>query len=320
MDTYRFCEGLAIKMKILVTGGTGMVGSAFKNLQNNHDMVLVGTADYDLRRDSDCVCMIEDHQPDGVIHLAAKVGGVKGNSDYVADFFRENILINTNLLNAAKNQRINKVVSLLSTCIYPDNPTYPLTEDQIHSGEPHPSNFGYAYAKRMLEVQSRAIRQQYGLNYVTAVPNNLYGMNDNFNLNNGHVIPAVVRKVHNSILDGKPPRFWGTGSAIREFTYADDIAKALVWMLESYDSPVPLNIGNTDQISIYNLVLKIQNIMGAKQSSIWDDTMPAGQYKKPSSNKRFMRLNPGFEYTDLDTGLTKMIEWYEKEYPNVRGF
>ena len=91
-------------------------------------------------------------------------------------------------------------------------------------------------------------------------------------------------------------------------------------MLESYDSPVPLNIGNTDQISIYNLVLKIQNIMGAKQSSIWDDTMPAGQYKKPSSNKRFMRLNPGFEYTDLDTGLTKMIEWYEKEYPNVRGF
>ena len=312
--------GLVVTMKILVTGGTGMVGSAFKKLRKNHEMILVGTADYDLRRASDCKSMIAENQPDGIVHLAAKVGGVKGNSDYVADFFHENILINANLLNAAKDQRIQKVVSLLSTCVYPDNPTYPLTEDQIHSGEPHQSNFGYAYAKRMLEVQSRAIRQQYGLNYVTAVPNNLYGINDNFDLINGHVIPAIVRKVHNSILDGKPPRFWGTGSAVREFTYADDIAKALVWMLESYNSPIPLNIGNTNQISIYDLVLKIQNIMGARQSSVWDDTMPSGQYKKPSSNERLLRLNPDFKYTDLDTGLTKMIGWYEKEYPNVRGF
>ena len=121
--------------------------------------------------------MFEDVKPEAVIHLAAKVGGVKGNTDYIADFFFDNILINTNVLQVASAFKVPKVVSLLSTCVYPDKVTYPLTEDQVHNGEPHYSNFGYAYAKRMLDVYSRAIRQQYGLNYVTAVPNNLYGLN-----------------------------------------------------------------------------------------------------------------------------------------------
>lgn len=306
-------------MKILITGGTGMVGSAFKSVQTDHQLVLVGSDDYDLRLASDCRCMIADNKPDGIIHLAAKVGGVKGNTDFVADFFHENILINSNVLNEAKNHRVKKVVSLLSTCIYPAKPHYPLTEGQIHGGEPHSSNFGYAYAKRMLEVHSRAIRQQYKLNYVTAVPNNIYGKNDNFDLHNGHVIPAIIRKIYESKQTGKVPRFWGSGRAVREFTYSDDIAKALLWMLENYDSPLPLNIGNTCEISIYDLVLKIQNIMGAATSSIWDDQMPEGQFKKPSSNARFLTQNQDFIYTDFDRGLSKTIDWYTKEYPNVRG-
>ena len=306
-------------MKILITGGTGMVGSAFKGVQTSHELVLVGSDDYDLRRGSDCRCMIADNQPDAIIHLAAKVGGVKGNTDYVADFFHENILINANLLNAAKNQNVKKVVSLLSTCIYPDDPVYPLTEDQIHSGEPHQSNFGYAYAKRMLEVHSRAIRQQYGFNYVTAVPNNLYGENDNFDLKNGHVIPAIIRKVHEAQISGQTPRFWGLGRPRREFTYSRDIAQALLWMIDHYDDPDPLNIGNCNDISIMELVLKIQQTMKAKQSSKWDDSMPEGQFKKPSSNARFLNLNPGFEYTPLDEGLQKTIKWFLQEYPNVRG-
>ena len=159
------------------------------------------------------------------------------------------------MLDAAKNQNINKVVSLLSTCIYPDSPTYPLTEDQIHNGEPHQSNFGYAYAKRMLEVHSRAIRQQYGLNYVTAVPNNLYGENDNFDLNSGHVIPAIIRKVYEAKQNGNQAKFWGTGRPMREFTYSRDIAKILLWMVENYSSPIPLNIGSPADISIYNCLL-----------------------------------------------------------------
>ena len=238
---------------------------------------------------------------------------------YVADFFRDNVLINTNLLDAAKNQGIKKVVSLLSTCVYPDTVTYPLTEDQIHNGEPHLSNFGYAYAKRMLEVHSRAIRQQYGLNYVTAVPNNLYGENDNFDLDNGHVIPAIVRKVFEANNNEDIPKFWGTGRPKREFTYAFDIAKILLWMVENYESPEPLNIGNPGDISIFDLVVKIQRLLNTRIASQWDVEMPEGQYKKPSSNLRFKKLNPDFVYTSLDTGLKNTIDWFLKEYPNVRG-
>ena len=161
-------------MRVLITGGSGMVGHAFKNVETEHRLVLVGSADYNLVNSHDVKSMFEKVQPDAVIHLAARVGGVKGNHDFVADFFYENTMINVNLLNCAKNAGVKKVVSLLSTCVYPDKVTYPLTEDQVHSGEPHFSNFGYAYAKRMLDVHSRAIRRQYGLKYVTAVPNNLY--------------------------------------------------------------------------------------------------------------------------------------------------
>ncbi len=296
-----------------------MVGSSFKNIQTDHELILVGSSDYDLRWASDCRCMIADHNPEAIIHLAAKVGGVKGNTDYVADFFRDNVLINTNLLDAAKNQGIKKVVSLLSTCVYPDTVTYPLTEDQIHNGEPHLSNFGYAYAKRMLEVHSRAIRQQYGLNYVTAVPNNLYGENDNFDLDNGHVIPAIVRKVFEANNNEDIPKFWGTGRPKREFTYAFDIAKILLWMVENYESPEPLNIGNPGDISIFDLVVKIQRLLNTRIASQWDVEMPEGQYKKPSSNLRFKKLNPDFVYTSLDTGLKNTIDWFLKEYPNVRG-
>ena len=169
-------------MKVLITGGSGLVGSSFKNIDTNNQLILVGSSDADLKNRKETENLIAKNQPDAIIHLAAKVGGVKGNSDFVADFFHENVLINTNVLNSARQFRVPKVVSLLSTCIYPDNPTYPLSEDQIHNGEPHPSNFGYAYAKRMLEIHSRAIRLQYGLNYITAVPNNIYGIKDNFDL------------------------------------------------------------------------------------------------------------------------------------------
>ncbi len=306
-------------MKILVTGGTGMVGSAFRNLDTKHDLILLGSKDCDLRNRSETKRMIMHFRPNSIIHLAAKVGGVKGNSDYVADFFHDNIIMNANLLDMAKTFKIPKVVSLLSTCIYPDTVTYPLTEDQIHNGEPHHSNFGYAYAKRMLEVHSRAIRQQYGLNYITAVPNNLYGKNDNFDLHNGHVIPAIIRKVFEAKNNGNVPKFWGTGRPKREFTYAQDIAKILLWMVENYDLPEPLNIGNPGDTSIFDLVVKIQTLLDANIESRWDDRMPEGQYKKPSSNLRFEQLNPEFKYTSLDYGLSATVEWFINTYPNIRG-
>ena len=161
--------------KILVTGGTGMVGKGFHELDTNYEFVFVGSSDYNLLSMIETEFMLKDIEPDAVIHLAARVGGVKSNSEYIADFYRDNILMNTNLLDASRRYGIKKIVSLLSTCVYPDDADYPLTPEQFHDGRPHKSNFGYAYAKRMVDVMSRAYRQQYGCNFITAIPNNLYG-------------------------------------------------------------------------------------------------------------------------------------------------
>ena len=148
--------------KVLITGGTGMLGQAFKNTYEGYEIIKVGTSKWDLTRYDDALDMFEEIRPTACIHLAARVGGVKANTDNIADFCTDNLSINTNVLKAANQMEVTKVLSLLSTCIYPDNASYPLTEDQIHAGPPHISNFGYAYAKRMLDVQSRAYRQQYG--------------------------------------------------------------------------------------------------------------------------------------------------------------
>jgi GDP-L-fucose synthase len=184
---------------IIITGGTGMVGSAFKGLYPE--------SDYPTRHQLTVICGSEfkkyHFEKKTIIHLAAKVGGVKANMEQVADFYLENAKLNQAVLSSAALGGAKKVISLLSTCIYPDKPyiTYPLTEDQLHLGPPHHSNFGYAYAKRMVDVMSRAYRQQYGCNFITAIPNNLYGRNDNFDLENGHVIPSLIRKVWEAKLD-----------------------------------------------------------------------------------------------------------------------
>ncbi len=307
-------------MKIVVTGGTGMVGSAFNKINTKHQLVLIGSKDADLLSRPQFSDLLALHKPDAVIHLAARVGGVKGNTDFVSDFYSENIRINTNVLDCCHSHDIQKVVSLLSTCVYPDDVQYPLTEDQIHNGEPHRSNFGYAYAKRMLDIHSRALRQQHGRNYVCAVPNNLYGINDNFDLENGHVIPAIIRKIWEAKKTDQPPVFWGDGSPLREFTFAEDIANALMFVLENYNEEAPVNIGNTDEVSIRHVVQTVSQLLNYSGHVVWDDTMPSGQYKKPSSNARF--LNTGWNpenYTTLSTGLKKTVDWFVDQYPDLRG-
>ena len=306
-------------MRVLITGGTGMVGSAFKNIETDHDLILVGSKDCDLMNYDQTFKMFAYYMPNAVIHLAAKVGGVKGNSEYVADYFHENIMMNANVLDISRRFRVEKVVSLLSTCIYPDKPTYPLTEDQIHNGEPHESNFGYAYAKRMLEVQSRAIRNQYGLNYITAVPNNIYGPKDNFDLDNGHVIPAMIRKFYEAKKNNADVTLWGSGQPLREFTYSEDIAKALLFLLDNYEESSPINIGTTREVSIKKVSEIISREIGFAGKIVWDTTKPEGQLKKPSSNKKFLDMCPNLCYTDLEKGLEQTCKWFADNYPNVRG-
>ena len=306
---------------MLITGGSGMVGSAFRRT--------LPEAEYPDRRQlwdtMSSVLSRNDNAFAGknIIHLAAKVGGVKANTDEIADFYMANSVLNQTLLNVCSLGKANKVISLLSTCVYPDAPyvTYPLTENQLHLGPPHPSNFGYAYAKRMVDVMSRAYRQQYGCNFVTAIPNNLYGENDNFDLENSHVVPAIIRKVWEAKINNKPfVECWGDGSPLREFTYSEDIVKILMFLLENYDDPEPINIGNTEEYSIKQVAEMICSILEYGGEVRWNTQMPSGQHRKPSSNQKLLDL--GWDrkwYTSLEKGLTKTCKWVMLKYPDVRG-
>jgi GDP-L-fucose synthase len=298
-------------MKIVITGGSGMVGNTIKNLIN-------GSQCLD-RKYFETLSFYNKN----IIHLAARVGGVKANTNFISDFYTDNNIINQKVLLKAFSDKAKKVVSLLSTCVYPDEPfvTYPLTEDQLHNGPPHSSNFGYAYAKRMLDVQSRAYRQQYGCNFITAIPNNLYGESDNFDLENSHVIPALIRKIYEAKLNNfSEVEVWGDGSCLREFTYSLDIAKILLFLLENYNEPDPINIGNTKEYSIKEVVKLLCKILEYDGKIFWNNDKPSGQFRKPSSNQKL--LNFGWkesDYTPLEEGLKKTCEWFKINYPNIRG-
>lgn len=304
---------------ILVTGGLGLVGSQLKGEQ----FIKPSSKDLNLTKINDLNSLLNNQKFKAIIHLAAKVGGVKANIDFVSDFTEINLEINKNVLKYAHLNNIPKVVSLMSTCVYPDQSyvSYPLTEDQLHMGPPHYSNFGYAYAKRMLDVQSRAYRQQYNCNFITAIPNNLYGENDNFDLENSHVIPAIMRKIWEAKLENKPNvEIWGDGSPLREFTYAGDIANILSFLLENYNESDPINIGNTYEISIKDTVNIIKEELGYSGNIIWNIEKPSGQFRKPSSNKKLLSLGwSEKDYIPFNVGIKKTCEWFKKMYPNVRG-
>jgi GDP-L-fucose synthase len=307
--------------KILITGGTGLVGNAFSTINIKHTKILIGSSEYDLRNASDCEEMYKKYAPDHVIHLAAKVGGVSANSNYLADFYTDNTLINTNVLRYAQKYKVEKLVSLLSTCIYPDKVNFPLTEEQIHNGSPHNSNYGYAYAKRMLDVQSRVYRDQYGCNFITAIPNNLFGPNDNFDLQNSHVIPAIIHKVYDGRKNNSDVELWGDGTPLREFTYSLDLAKILLFLLEEYDELEPINVGNTEEYDIKTVAKMICNNLDYDFKRIkWNVNKPSGQYKKPSCNKKLLEIGwKKEEYTSLKDGLKKTCKWFIMNYPFVRG-
>jgi GDP-L-fucose synthase len=301
-----------INQNILVTGGHGLVGSYFK-----YGFIKPKRKDYDLRKEYDVLEMFKKYKPEYVIHLAARVGGIKANSDFIGDFYYDNIKINTNVLEAAKTFRVKKLVSLLSTCVFPAKSPYPLTENEIHNGQPHESNFGYAYAKRMLDVQSRAYRKQFGCNFITAIPNNLYGKRDNFNLESSHVIPAIIRKIWEAKITKKEEvLLWGDGSPLREFTYAKDVKNILLFLLDKYNSEDPINIGNTIEHSIAYTANTIKEILEYKGKIIWNGELN-GQLRKPSSNQKLVELGWDVNsYTTFTEGLTKTCSWFIKNYPD----
>ena len=293
-----------------------MVGVA---LQERLEATYISSRQYDLRDISQCEAMYLKYKPEYVIHLAAKVGGIKANKESLADFYYENVMINTNILHFAHKHEVKKVLSLLSTCVYPDNISYPLKEENIHNGEPHESNFAYAYAKRMLDVQSRAYRKQYGCNFITACPNNLFGENDNFDLNDSHVIPAIMRKVYEAKMKNTDVVLWGDGSPLREFTYSGDIADIIIFLLKEYNEPAPINIGNSTEHTIKEVAELIVNFFQYDGKIKWQENKYKGQYRKPSDNSKLLKLGWNKEnFSNFKKTVEKVCGWFEREYPNVR--
>lgn len=304
---------------MLITGASGLLGSEILMLRP--ESIGLSSRDCDLSESSHAILRLESGCVDTVIHCAARVGGVKVNIDHAADFFDDNIKMNMNVVSACSKLGL-KLVSVLSTCVYPDSQyvNYPLTEDQMHLGPPPDSNFAYAYAKRMLEVQCNAYRKQFGLKSISVIPNNLYGPNDNYDLDSGHVIPALIRKFHEAKLSGESEvTIWGTGRPVREFTFARDAAKIIIWLSENYDGTEPVNIGNPESISIERLAKMICEEIGYDGKLRFDSTRPDGQYEKPSSNKKLVSMGWTEKYTPLSEGLRETIKSFQARYPNVRG-
>ena len=299
-------------MKRLITGGSGLVGSTIEA------EIKLGSRDGDLRKWSEVENIFKTHKPTQVIHAAARVGGVGGNMKAKGEFFYDNIMMNTHVLEACRLYDVKKVVSFLSTCIFPDSIEYPLTESKIHLGAPHWSNYGYAYSKRMLDVQTEVYRDQYDLNFVSVIPTNIYGPNDNFNLENGHVIPSLIHKCYLAKLNNSDFEVWGSGKPLREFIYSKDIGKLTNWALDNYDESEPIIFSTSHEISIKDLVSLIVDSMDFKGKVLFDTSKPEGQFRKPADNSKLKSYLPDFEFTSIEDGIKETVDWFIKNYENCR--
>jgi GDP-L-fucose synthase len=307
--------------KTLVTGGAGLVGKSFQ--KKYKDFLYPTRNELNLIDRNQTFEYVKNANPQLVIHLAGTVGGVHANTENMHKFYSENMIINLNLIDACVEQKVPKLVCCLSTCIYPDEKyiNYPLTEEQLHLGPPHESNFGYAYAKRMVDIHIKSIKQQHNLNYVSVVPNNIYGEHDNFDLENGHVIPALIRKIWEAKLQNKKIfEVWGDGNIFREFTYVDDIRDTIMFCEKNYHLQEPINIGTSNEYSLNNIINIICKLLDFKGEIVYNTNKPKGQLRKPSSNQKFVSLGWKKEdYISIEQGLTKTCNWFMKNYPNIRG-
>ena len=297
---------------ILVTGGSGLVGRCFKG----PEYYKISSSQFDLKLPSEVEIAFDLVNPSGVIHCAAKVGGVLGNMKYKGEFFYDNIMINTNVIEQARKKGVNKLIAFLSTCVFPDDVEYPLSPDKIHRGAPHKSNDAYAYAKRMSDIQIRAYREQYGLEYFSVIPTNIYGPGDYYNLENGHVVPMLIHKFFLAQKEGTPVEIWGSGKSLREFIFSEDVALLTKMLYDDYKGEDPVILSTSQEISISDLVDIIAQAFNFKGEIKFDTAKPDGQFRKPSDNSIITSMYPDFKFTPVEEGIKKSVEGFIDNYPN----
>jgi GDP-L-fucose synthase len=303
--------------KILITGGAGFLGSHLVEELTARGVSpsqirIPRSRETDLRKWEECVRAVKDQSV--VIHLAAKVGGIGFNRNNPATLFYDNAIMGIQLIEAARQEGVEKCVIVGTVCAYPKFTAVPFSEDELWNGYPEETNAPYGLAKKMLLVQTQAYRQQYGFNAIYLLPVNLYGPRDNFDLESSHVIPALIRKFVEAVDEDRPSvEVWGTGSASREFIYVKDAARGIAMAAEQFNGPEPVNIGAGMEIGIAELVTMIAGLTGFSGTIIWDATRPDGQPRRCLDISRAKR-EFGFEATmPFAEGLKETVEWYREQ-------
>jgi GDP-L-fucose synthase len=299
-------------MTILVAGGSGLVGSAIvRELKGlSKDVIGISSKDVDLLDRSKTFEYINSIRPTAIIDSAAKVGGIGGNNSYPVEFLSQNLQIQSNLMDAAHAAKVSKFVFLGSSCIYPRDCAQPIKEEYLLTGELEQTNSAYAVAKIAGIELIKSYRKEYGYKWISVMPTNMYGPNDNFDLENGHVLPVLIRKFIEAKRSGSGKvTLWGSGSPLREFMHVDDFTKAVVFCMDKYDDSNQINVGSGQEISIKDLADKISKAVGFSGEIIWDSSKPDGTMRKVLDSSKIANL--GWKpLISLDQGIASTVEWY----------
>ncbi|MCH8234062.1 MAG: GDP-L-fucose synthase [Bacteroidetes bacterium] len=300
--------------KIYISGHRGMVGSAIRRkleAEGYSNLVFRTSSQLDLREQYAVKSFFESEKPEYVFLAAAKVGGIMANSRYKADFLYDNLMIQTNVIHESYKSGVKKLLFLGSSCIYPKHCPQPMKEEYLLTGPLEETNDAYAIAKISGIKMCQAYREQYGCNFISVMPTNLYGPNDNYDLENSHVLPALIRKFHEAKVENKPSvTIWGTGSPLREFLHADDLADACLFLMNNYDEADHINVGVSKEISIKNLALLIKDKVGFEGKLEFDTSKPDGTPRKMMDSSKIYSLGWKPSIT-LDEGLTRTISDYK---------
>lgn len=318
-------------MKVLVLGGSGLVGNGIKSIvkYNKTDKYIFSSSkDCDLTKYNDTKKYFESIKPDKVVHLAAYVGGLFRNLKEKVNMFNINIAINQNVLLACHETNVKLCICCLSTCIFPDKTNYPINEMMLHNGSPHDSNYSYAYAKRMLHIGCRAYNEEYpeGCKFICVIPTNIYGPHDNFNLEDGHVIPALIHKCYLAKNNDMDFIVFGSGSPLRQFIYSLDLAKMIEIILKNPepimsstdDNTIILSVDEKDEISIGNVACIIAREFGWEHRIRFDTRFSDGQYKKTADNSKWNSIYDSRIMTNIELGIKETIKWFIDNYDNIR--
>ncbi|HOU98295.1 MAG TPA: GDP-L-fucose synthase [Bacteroidales bacterium] len=311
---------MKIENKIFVAGHHGMVGSAiFRALQQKgfNNIITASHSELDLTNQKQTELFFEQHKPDMVFVAAAKVGGIHANNTYKAQFLYENLMIATNTIHSAYKAGVNKLMFLGSSCIYPKFAPQPMKEEYLLTGELEPTNEGYAIAKIAGLKLCDTYRYQYGCNFISVMPTNLYGINDNYHPENSHVLPALIRRFHEAKVKNLPEVVvWGTGTPKREFLFADDLADACIYLMENYNEEGWVNIGSGEEISIKELAMLIKQIVDYQGNLVFDTTKPDGTPRKLLDVTKLHSL--GWKHkTSLEQGIRMAYQDFLKYHANL---